>query len=257
MEEKQILRESKLVRISSRDRDGDSQGQYNFKVSFNDYFLNNVRRVLVKEIVVPNTAYNVNSNTNTLVYEAAAGDQTITVTPGQYTLTELLDELVTQFAAETPAQTMTYTVNSITDKLNITFTNSISLKGSALGTTMSYLLGLNPSINTASQLSHDLPNSFDMSGLKTIHVGSHRLTTGTSMSSSDKSHVKIFTSIPITVGYGQWEKRIITEYHTSDQITHSVPFNISNIDITLYDENLNIVDLNGLDVYITLIALKD
>ena len=252
-----ILRTSKLVRISSRDRSPGSKGQYDFITNFNDSFLHNVKRVLVKAIVCPNTSYNVNEFNNELVYNAGPGDETIIITPGQHSLTDLLDELVTAFAAEAVPQTMTYSVNTRTSRITMTFTNALVLKSGDNGSTMMTLLGGSKDTDTASQVSHLMPLTFDLTGLKKVYIGSNTLTTGTSMSSSNKQHKKIFTSIPITVPYGSIEKRTLSEYHTSDQITHSVPFNISTIDITLYDENLNLVDLNGIDFYMVLVALKD
>ncbi len=112
------LRESRLVRIDNRDRTSGSL--YNFTVNFNDYLLHNVQRMLLKSVYIPNTQYNVNSNKNELVYDAGAGTQTITVTPGQYNLTELMAELTTEFAGAVPPVTFGYTFDTNTSKLNIT-----------------------------------------------------------------------------------------------------------------------------------------
>jgi hypothetical protein len=198
--------------------------------------------------------YNVNSYNNVLFYDAGLS---VTVPQAQYTVTEFMDELIVQFAAEAPAITMTYTIDLATSKIEMTFTAPIILQGSSAGTTMACLIGLDGSADTASLAVQTMPNHYDFSGLKKVYIGSNTLTTGTSMSSSSKEHYKIFTEIPIIVPYGQSEKRTLTDLHTIDQVTHSVPFNISNIDITLYDQDLNVAELNGLDIYIVLVALAD
>ena len=83
------------------------------------------------------------------------------------------------------------------------------------------------------------------------------MTRGTTMTSSDKSHKKIFTEVPITVPYGTTEHRVLNDLHSIDQTSHSVPFNLSQLDLTFYDQNLNVVDLNGLDIQVVFVAFMD
>ena len=245
MSEERKLRDSKLVRIDSKDRDIGSQSQYNFKVSTNDFQLHNVKRVLLKSVLFPNTQYNVTPFNNMLIYDLGA----VTVPKGQYSLIELLDELIVQFAAEGPAVVMTYVINTITNKITFTFGGALILTGAS---PMSKLIGLDPQVDTASLTVHIMPNTFNVSGLQKVYIGSHTMTRGTTMTSSDKSHIKVFTEIPIRVNYGSVEHRTLNDLHSIDESTHSIPFNLSQIDITLYDQDLNVIDLNGLDTQIVL-----
>lgn len=248
-----ILRESKLVRIDSKDRSAGSNSRYDFTSCLNDYMLHNIRRVLLKSVFIPNTQYNINAYNNQLTYDAGAGDKTITIPVGQYNITELMDEMIVQFAAETPAITMTYVVGSITKKLQLTFGGTTILRAESL---ISKYIGMDEEKDTANLTVHNLPNVYNLSGLQKVYIGSHSVAKGTTMSSSDKSHIKVFTEIPITVNFGEVEHRVLSDMHSIDEVTHSVPFNISNMDVTLYDENLNIVDLNGLDFQIVLKVFK-
>lgn len=63
---------------------------------------------------VPNTFYNINSSNNTFDFDVAS---TVTVTPGSYTLAQLLTEIETQMQAVTA--TYTATVSSITGRVTI------------------------------------------------------------------------------------------------------------------------------------------
>ena len=240
------LRTSKLVRISSRDKDPESTSKYDLHVSFNDYMLHQARRVLLKSIHIPNTAYNVNKHNNTIVYDTGFGNIGFKVTPGQYNLTELADQLIVQFATQPVPVTLTYTIDTAQTKLILTFAGGItvSTEGSING-----ILGLDTDTDSVfpAGISTILPNIFDLSGLKKVFIGSHALAKGTTMTSSNKIHKNIFTEIPIEVTYGSIQHRTLSDLHTSDEVTHSTPFSVSNMDITLYDQDLNILDLNGRD----------
>lgn len=254
------LRSSKLIRIDSKDRDVESLSQYNFKVSLNDFMVHNIKRILLKSVSIPNTQYNINSFNNIFTYNDGTADRTLTVPLGQYTIAQLMDELIILFAAAAISITMSYVINALTKKITMTVAPAITILGGPVingATTISKKIGLDPRINTASLLIHTFPNQYNMIGLLKVYIGSHTMTRGTTMTSSDKSHIKVFTEIPIRVAYGEVEHRVLDQLHSIDEATHSVPFNLSNIDISLYDQNLNILELNGLDVQIVLKVFDD
>lgn len=242
------LRTSKLIRIDSKDRSPSSNSQYDMTVDFNDYMLHQIKRVILKSVYMPNTMYNINQYNNTLIYDVGGGDVTMTIPEGQYNITELMDNIVAQFIAG-PFTVVTYVNDTSTNKVSITFDANVILRASS---TIARVIGLDPDTDTANLSVHNLPNIYNLSGLQKVYIGSHTIAKGTTMSSSDKSHIKIFTEIPITVPYGGVEHRVLDILESTDEVTHSVPFNISSIDITLYDQDLNIVDLNGLDYQIVL-----
>lgn len=241
------MRESRLIRLDSRDRTTGTR--YNCQFNLNDYLLHNTQRVLLKSAFIPNTAYNVSTFKNTLVYDAGAGIQTLTFTPGQYNLTELMALFVSEFAAATPSVTFGYTYNTNTSKLTFTSTPALLLYGDT--STISELIGLEP-VPTAVIVSQTMANVVNLSGLQKVYIGSSVIAKGTSMTSSDKEHINIFTEIPITGAYGEIEHRVLNDLHSIDESTHAVPFNISSPDITLYDQDLNILDLNGANYQIVL-----
>lgn len=241
---------SKLVRISSRDREGHSKSRYNFKTSFNDYMLHNIRRVILKSVIIPNTQYNVTSHTNILWYNAPSltnSQAIIQIIPGQYTAIQFFDLLVSQFSLD--GVTMAYTLNQNTGKATLTFNTPIILYGDI--STMNTIIGLGDETITAST-NISLPNIVNFSGLQKVYIGSHTLTRGITMTSSNKNHIKVFTEIPIQVPFGGTEHRTIEDITSLDESTLSTAINLSSIDLTFYDQDLNELELNGSDVQVIL-----
>ena len=73
--------------------------------------------VALRELTIPNTNYNMNSSNNTLILiDSHFIQETFTITPGNYTVTELRDALNAKFAAATNVSyhgiTVTYDMNA-------------------------------------------------------------------------------------------------------------------------------------------------
>jgi hypothetical protein len=252
------VRTGKLVRISDHDRAIESKNQYNFVVHTNDYFLNQIRKVIVKSISVPNTQYNVSSVNNTLTYDVGAGDATVSVPIGQYTsIADLLDTLAAAFLAG-PGIVMTHTFDTLLYKATLTFGVAIILKRgingaeSEVGTsTIAHVIGLGD-VDTASLLVHVMPDIVDLSGLKKVYISSKALTMTSSMVSSNREQANVIGEINMEVPFGYVQHELISEIDSMSESTSSIPNNLSTIDIQLLDERLKPVDLQGHSVYLTL-----
>jgi hypothetical protein len=238
-------RESKLVRISSRDRaSASSTNKYNFNINFDDYFLHQIQGVIVKSIIIPNSQYNINANNNTIFYDYnGAGIASVQIPIGQYNLNDFMTALDLAFV--TAGIALVTTQDPLTLKLILTFPNPTILYDSFAGTTINEVLGYE--FTTANLAVQNMPNLPDLSGLQKVFIKSNTLSNGVSMSNSEKKHVNVFTEVDIAVGFGAIEHRVLDTLDTSDEITNSQPKNISSIDIQLLDQNFNQVDLNGLE----------
>ena len=77
-----------------------SRGDVSFNLHRNINLPNNViGYVSLNELTIPNTDYNINTNNNTLVLQDHTGtSQTITITPGNYTVSTFMTALNTAFA---------------------------------------------------------------------------------------------------------------------------------------------------------------
>lgn len=237
-------RESKLIRISSKDRVDPSE-KYNINVSFDDNFLNQITHVIVKSIVIPNTQYNVTKYTYRIFYDAGSGETSLTVPVGQYDLNSLIAAVETKFGEV--GIPLTIIQDETTLKLNMTFGIPVFLYGKS---TLAHTLGWE--FDSAFNTVHELPNLPDLSGLQKVYIKSNKLSNDVSMVTSDKKQINIFTEVDVDVPFGGIVHRVLDDLNTSDEVTNRQPNNISSIDIELLDQNLDPVDLNGHDFEIIL-----
>lgn len=251
MENRSELRSSKLFHISSADRTLESKSQYDFVCHSNDYFLHQIRRIIVKAITMPNTGYNVNSYYNTITYDTGGGDLSVTIPVGNYgNLTDLFDAVVVAFGAAGVPIVVTYVTDALTLKTTLTFAVPVTLHASS---TASHIIGMDQKVDTASLAVQILPAIPDLAGLKKVYIASHRLSSSAAMITSESEpQFNVLTEIEMDVGYTFVAHRTIDVLNASDEMTSADPINVSSVDIQLYDERLNPVDLNGHDFWITL-----
>jgi len=173
----------KLIIISSEDRDAsESNTNSDFIVNLKErYNTQNIARVLVKSIQVPNVFYNVRSgsgapgsgtqNNTLLIQENGQPDATATIPEGQYTTTTLLTALDTAINAQLVGGTVATTQNALTQKLTFTFTSTTAkIYSNADGSTAADLIGIGTSSAIAASVVADsLPN---LSGVNKVFVHS-------------------------------------------------------------------------------------
>ena len=76
------LKESRLLRISSKDKSPESPSKYQITYKTNDNDLHQIRRVVLKSAIIPNSQYNIHHNNNTFVFiEGALSAVEVTVPP--------------------------------------------------------------------------------------------------------------------------------------------------------------------------------
>lgn len=234
-ESKQSLRSSKLLRINSKNRTNpSSSNQYDFTVNFDSSDLNQSTRVVLKSITVPNTQYNINTNNNTIDYN---GVSSVSIPVGNYSLSELITAIETAFSA---INVVVVSQDNTTKKLTLTFTSNIVLDDTS---SMKYVLGFIDT--TSSATAQVMPNLPSLEGLQKVFVKSSKLSNSSAMIDSSKQSLNIFTEIDIDVPFGYFAHRFIDDLHTSDELTFSQPKNLTDIDIKLYDQDLNPLELNG------------
>lgn len=234
---------TKLIRISSEDRLTDSSSSSsNFKVAFpNVQALSRCVSVILKHASFPNTVYNIKSTNNTFKYNDGA-DQTLVIPVGFYSVSQLLTYLGTY------GPPILYTQDPASYK--ILFDNAVAptnyiIYDSANGSTIAPLLGITSNLNIpigGSAYAQNLPS---LEGLKHLYVGSKALSKGNNMIFGNaRQEVDILAMLPVTEPFGS-----IVHYETPHENLEIVNFdgetNIQNIDITLYNGEGDIIDLNG------------
>lgn len=235
----------RLLRVSSKDRAVDSASKYKINFSTNDTDLHQVRQIKLKSAIIPNTMYNINQYNNIFRYKIAGVFGTdVVLTIGQYTLTDLMDSLAAQILADTTI-VVGIAENQRTRKLSFTTATDIEFLSKAQGNPLGDVLGIytGSGADTALFFADGLPN---LMGLRHVYIGSNAMSNNTSMITNDKQKINIFSDIPIDVPFGG-----LQTYVGDTSTLHYVDFaskkNISSIDITLVDENQNILELNGQD----------
>lgn len=217
--------------ISSFDKVNSFQTDNNFSVLPHKY--NNIRSLELKNILIPYTFYNVNSTNNVLTIFKTGDTQNrdVTLTPGNYNITDFLVQLKTQLDSSAgPVQTYTCTYNVNTYKITIVQNSSTFIIFAT--STLKHLLGLGTS-NTVASITQTMPNVFDLSYTNIIKVFSNALTKFDSkFSSSNVNDSGILTVIPIhNVLFGE---NIDYQFRTYYIDIHSM--NEENIDIRLADK---------------------
>lgn len=137
-------------------------------------------KVISAEIPFSYYVFNTRNNVFTLD-ESADGPRQITITPGNYTSSQMITELNTQFAAGIVTAVYTVTYSSITQKFTITsdggggnasFTLNFGVAGSTTNTDTHWFLGFNSGVNASTLLVLESPNVILLSGPNYIYINS-------------------------------------------------------------------------------------
>tara|TARA_R110002096_G_scaffold75982_1_gene179478 strand:+ start:85 stop:822 length:738 start_codon:yes stop_codon:yes gene_type:complete len=235
----QTRADSRLLKISSKDRSEESPSKYQIVYRTNDTDLHQIKKVALKSAIIPNNQYNINANNNLFNFPNTLGGPLYTVPVGQYTTTTLIADLNAQITG------LTITQSTLTQKLTFTMAGgTFDIISDPVLNPIAYVLGLETDASTVALYTSD---SFpDLSGLQNIYIASQTLSNHTSMITSNKLKQNVFCNVGISVPFGG---TMILEEDDSTldfSVFHSHK-NISSIDITLLDERNNVLDLNGAD----------
>ena len=236
---------SRLLRISSTDRTTGSVSRYNMTYATNDSDLQEIKRISLKSASIPNSQYNVNSNTNTFFFANSQTSQVAYTIPiGQYTTTTLMAAVVSVVSAVISGS-ITLVQSALTNKITLAINSGTFNMTPGSHFQINLILGFKSgSFSSVSSLVADsLPN---LSGLKSVYIASQTLSNHSAMICSEQLKQNVFCNVPITVPFGaimSFEE----DENSSDFVVFHSRKNVSTIDIKLLDENNNTVDLNGLD----------
>jgi hypothetical protein len=192
---------------------------------------------------IPIGAYNINSTNHILVLKNLTTNvvSTIVVSAGNYTITQLIDNLT----SNTPAE-YTYTFLPLRNKIFITHSSAEFQVLST--TTMWEPLGLQRNTTQTSVTGTCLfPNCVNMSGLRNINIHLDNLNTK-NISSATKSVSTIIASVPVDVNSSG-----VLSYNLANN--YEVPVPISSLDyinILLKDDLGNFIENNGIHWNVTL-----
>jgi hypothetical protein len=201
--------------------------------------------VRLSKVQIPYTYYNVTSNNNTVVFDEGGGNITVTITAGQYTLTQFLSALKTALDASAGTGVFTITAGTNTYKVTIASTVNFIYRGTL--STINRLIGF-ANTDTTSGASHTGTKVYNMGGTNYIDILSNYYSThGNRIQQSNLSGTNIIARIPVSnYSFGE------TIYYQSfvPHILKIKKDDRRNIDLILHDEFGNQLDLNGQEWYI-------
>ena len=247
----------KLVTISSSDKNNDlSVNNSDFTVTLNERNLSQgVNRVLIKECTVPNvfpnvrgTDYGTNRN-NRFFINQGGFDTGFTIPEGQYVIStigtpppnDLLTVLENLINPVITPETVTITIDPITNKLNFLFSSANFDFSNSEDSLLNNSLGIKGPLGAlgASLTAQSIP---DLSGLKNVYIHSKDIA---DLNGVDAGFGLISLAEPISLAdtpYGSYAYK----QNNDDELASIVfeqPRNLSTIRIILRDEKGNKLDI--------------
>jgi len=202
--------------------------------------IKDVECILVKSVEIPFSFFVITTARNTFKFFNTATTYTVTITPGNYSSSELVTELQTKMNAAFPGNTVTF--SNITNKL--TFANASPIKLVYAGNTIAPIIGL--SADTSSGTSVTCQNVLDLTGTNHIYVMSDIVDSAQNIPYCDSNKRGILHRVVNDQGPGaiiidKAQAYLASEYYFNSQ------FILSTFNLRLVDENFVDLDLNGLD----------
>lgn len=192
----------------------------------------------VKSVEIPFSYYVINSSNNTITWEdSVPNTHSATITPGNYTGSQLASEIQTKMNAQMSGFTVTFSSNTY----KLSWSNASTFKLLASGnTTADEIIGLSGDGTLATSDASD--NAINLSGPHYVMIRSNELSKGRPLSINSTKSTSYIHRTRIEEGVGD----IITDKGDTSVFELETPIVIRNLDIGLYDENDALLDLNGL-----------
>ena len=188
----------KIIVINSRDKISGTNS--NFRVQFQDSISQEVLKILVKDVFVPNQFYNVDGDNNTLdLNQNSLGLVQAIVTPGQYNIDELIVVLKTAIDAVLIGGVMVaITKNTNTNQLTFTFTGGVPANDnvSFLDTsTIKELIGFSATIPENTILT--MPNPWNLNPLQYVQIHSQALASNHGMDGGANTTIGLLETVSL------------------------------------------------------------
>ena len=235
------IQKKHILLLNSKDRSSGTATDLVFHLNEND--LHESHSVMLKDIVIPNTIYNIRTTNNTLDYDINGVAKSVNIPVGNYSLSDLVTALNT-------AQTdLVFSSNSMLKKLMV---SSATVSFIKVSSTIKKVLGV--TTQNVPAVSYTLDSFYNLNPTNYIHVISNLAEPDALVASNNKKYA-VIASIPVLYGFGyilnQTEDR-----DTQDISKHNSHLNLSTINIRLVDDDFQTIDLNGSNWNISLSILK-
>lgn len=240
------MSKEKILVINSKDKQSGTNGD--FTVQFNDSSCQQVQKVLVKEIFVPNVFYNISddgkrtNNTLTLSQNGLA-NITVTIPEGQYNIDLLMVEL--KNAIDTvliDGAIVTVTRSSTTFKLTFTFSGAgtpanNNVQFFVAGSTIANVIGLeNDTVNGTVLI---MDNIYNLVGSEYVQVHSPQVGEIHGLDAGASGYISLVDTISLSeTPFGGTAYKQNNDDELAE-ILYEQPKNLSRVSIVLRDEQGN------------------
>lgn len=243
----------RLVRINSEERRNPlTSSSNNFFVNFGGSTqLMDINRIVIKQVSIPNVQYNVrpalglNPVGNVFMYNNGAL-QNITVTPGFYTIAQLITAITSD--PQAVADGLTITFNAVTKKLEFASVVPITYLSQASGDNMAAILGILAD-SAPLVLAFSAQGFPNLATHPNIYIASSALSDGSNMVSPTLGSIPVCAIVPIDQPFGSILQYTSQQEHLDD--IHYISFangkSLQSVDLQVYDGDANLIDLMGLD----------
>jgi len=229
------------VVISSDDKYKNSESTHDFTVKL-DHRIDHALSVSIIDVIIPNSMYAINSSNNLIYFAEGGSTFTATITPGNYTRTELETEIDTQMAA-VGAHTYSSSISVITGKCTISdSTGNFTLEFASNTTnSMAKILGFTET-DTSSASSHVGTNVVCLMGLDQYLYVEVDANSDVSISTVGNIQGKVMCAVPIVENRYDY-----IHYQPTPPIVYkyTTPTNIHEIKVRILNRQLQTVDING------------
>lgn len=250
----------RLVRINSEEREQPlTTPTNNFQVNFgNSTQLMDINRIVIKHVSIPNVLYNIkvagagapaDATNNVFSYDNGA-PQSITITPGFYSIAQLIAAITAD--AQAIADGLAIILNQTTYKLEFSSTTPITYLSAASGNSMAGVLGILADSSPA-VLAFNAQGFPSLETHPNIYIVSRALSDGSNMVSPTLGSLPVVAVVPVDLPYGfvlQYESNQ-DELDEVNYISYANGKSIQAVDLSVYDGDGQLIDLAGLDWTIT------
>lgn len=193
---------------------------------------------------IPVAFYNITNNNNQLTIQGSInGTTNITLPPQNYNTETLVTEINSQLA--TAGNNITCSFNSSTYKFTFSsLTQSIQIQN----TTMNKELGIPPFTIFPPSSSFTSPNMCNLSGTQSIYVMVNNLSIQSLDSRARGDLNGVLSKVDVCCGFGDY----IEFQQTENQFYLISDRSISHFNVSLTDDNLELLKMNGIDWSISL-----
>lgn len=241
---------------SKKRRNPTTETSSNFTFSFGRS-ISRITEIIIESVQIPFSFYAINSNNNVLTFNNGAIH--ITITPGNYAPNSLTTEIKKNMDLAFSDTTTIVTFSFGTAKLTIARGTSfkVDAKIDQPLSTASALLGFNISSTTATSVKGD--SVINISGPNYISIVSNVLTNpiNHTVLFANNTYTNVLTTIPVNVSPFD----IITLYYKiTNPIRLGYKFGMTAstvIDISIIDDDGNVLNMNGADISMQVVFITE